>query len=855
MANNNENFKVRHGLKVGDTITATASSGDITTTGDVTGDGVRANGDLTAGGNTLYSSSNKVFDFSGANATITGNLTVSGDLTVNGTATTIDTTNLVIEDNTIVLNKNEGGAGVTAGSAGIEIERGSEANVLWQFNETYDWWEPAGGTGASQQNIWAGGYIIAGTELQTNGNRLVFNNDDSSPNATVEIQVKRNAADDAYIRWDETTDRWQTSVNGGTTWIDIPNQDLDTDATPTFYGITSGNLTVGLTDDNTITSTNTNGNITLAPNGTGDVALTLNNGGNLTNTRNYVFGAIRNSTTDSNGDIWVLDADAGGAGTLPVRGVSIDNSSDTAKTAGAVLRNYSNTAGFAPRVVFERARGTAASPTTLSSGDLIGVVAGTGYTSTTGWINDTLPFAPAAMTFTSAEAWVSNTNLGTAFNVALAPSATTITTAANLITTITHNPQAATYRSDAFTFRQGKSGTTNFLTLGTAAANLSADTVTLETSAGTDMLVLTTASGALKADSIVLETSAGTDMLTLTTANAAVKADNITLETSAGTDMMTLTTSAANIISTATNIRNASNTQQVGISGGGAGQETELKINKENATGTPVSSEVATINFTTTRASGNASQSGDKLGQFKFNGSLTTGGTAAPTCSINGYAAENFTATAQGGRFIFQTNKIGTTTSYNPIYVDSGTMELSSDAIYFKNSAGTAQTSAGINYTRTYGEFAYTNAAGFAIAAQNTIYAMPLDTTLNNSGVTISNTSRININVSGWYKIIMSLQATLTVSNQPAQFDFWLRCNGSDVANSKTQVDLLKDQKSVISMDWLVNSDGNDYWEIVYVGTTTNYADVDFPTIAATTTPYVSPVAPALLVNVIPAGM
>lgn len=183
------------------------------------------------------------------------------------------------------------------------------------------------------------------------------------------------------------------------------------------------------------------------------------------------------------------------------------------------------------------------------------------------------------------------------------------------------------------------------------------------------------------------------------------------------------------------------------------------------------------------------------------------------------------------------------------------TLALRGNAINLQNAAGAALTSAGIGYTRTYGEFAYTNAAGFAIAAQNTIYAMPLDTTLNASGTSTSNTSRINIAVSGWYKIIISLQATLTVSNQPGQFDFWLRKNGNDVANSKTQVDLLKDQKSVISMDWLVNSNGTDYWEIVYVGTTTNYANINFPTIAATTTPYVSPVAPALLVNVIPAGM
>jgi len=42
-----------------------------------------------------------------AGGTISGDLTVSGNLTINGTTTTIDTTNLEIEDNIIVMNKNQ----------------------------------------------------------------------------------------------------------------------------------------------------------------------------------------------------------------------------------------------------------------------------------------------------------------------------------------------------------------------------------------------------------------------------------------------------------------------------------------------------------------------------------------------------------------------------------------------------------------------------------------------------------------------------------------------------------------------------------------------------------------------------
>ena len=40
--------------------------------------------------------------------------------------TSIETTNTQISDNSIVLNKGETGAGVTAGTAGLEIDPGSE---------------------------------------------------------------------------------------------------------------------------------------------------------------------------------------------------------------------------------------------------------------------------------------------------------------------------------------------------------------------------------------------------------------------------------------------------------------------------------------------------------------------------------------------------------------------------------------------------------------------------------------------------------------------------------------------------------------------------------------------------------
>lgn len=73
--------------------------------------------------------------------TISDDLTVTGDLTVQGSLTSIETTNTAITDNTIVLNSGETGAGISAGTSGIEIERGTEGNKTFLYNDTTDQWE------------------------------------------------------------------------------------------------------------------------------------------------------------------------------------------------------------------------------------------------------------------------------------------------------------------------------------------------------------------------------------------------------------------------------------------------------------------------------------------------------------------------------------------------------------------------------------------------------------------------------------------------------------------------------------------------------------------------------------------
>lgn len=93
-----------------------------------------------------------------------GAVRIDGDLTVLGTTTTIESQDLIIVDNTITLNSGEEGNGVSQGSSGILIDRGSAANVGLFFDESRLFTNP----GITPiQNV-SGAFILA--EADGNGN-------------------------------------------------------------------------------------------------------------------------------------------------------------------------------------------------------------------------------------------------------------------------------------------------------------------------------------------------------------------------------------------------------------------------------------------------------------------------------------------------------------------------------------------------------------------------------------------------------------------------------------------------------------------------------------------------------------
>ena len=86
-------------------------------------------------------------------ATFNADVAITGNLTVSGTLTSVNTTNTTISDNSIVLNEGESGAGVTAGTAGFEIDRGTEDAAKFQWNEVTDVFELTVGTALADLKV------------------------------------------------------------------------------------------------------------------------------------------------------------------------------------------------------------------------------------------------------------------------------------------------------------------------------------------------------------------------------------------------------------------------------------------------------------------------------------------------------------------------------------------------------------------------------------------------------------------------------------------------------------------------------------------------------------------------------
>jgi hypothetical protein len=133
-------------------------------------------------------------------------------------------------------------------------------------------------------------------------------------------------------------------------------------------------------------------------------------------------------------------------------------------------------------------------------------------------------------------------------------------------------------------------------------------------------------------------------------------------------------------------------------------------------------------------------------------------------------------------------------------------------------------------------------------ANTTTAYPVTFDTTDFSNGVTLSNSSRLNVSQPGVYNLQFSVQVKNT-TNSSQDIDFWFRKNGTDIAKSNSRFGMPARKSSgnpshaIVALNFFVSLDANDYMQIVW---RTSDVDVTIETFAAGTSP-TRPAVPSVI--------
>jgi hypothetical protein len=146
-----------------------------------------------------------------------GDLTLSGDLTVNGTTTTVNTATLNVSDNIVVVNNDV--TGTPTEDAGLEVERGTSANVSLLWDESEDEWTFGSYNvkATSFEGSLTGNASTASSAAQLTSARTISLGGDlsgsASFNGTSDITITAAVADDSHNHTIANVDGLQTALN------------------------------------------------------------------------------------------------------------------------------------------------------------------------------------------------------------------------------------------------------------------------------------------------------------------------------------------------------------------------------------------------------------------------------------------------------------------------------------------------------------------------------------------------------------------------------------------------------------------------------------------------------------------
>jgi hypothetical protein len=144
-------------------------------------------------------------------------LTLSGDLTVNGTTTTVNTATLNVSDNIITLNNDV--TGTPSQDSGIEVERGTSANVSLTWDESEDEWTFGSYNvkASSFEGSLTGNASTASSAAKLTTARTIALGGDLSGSASFDgtgnITISAAVADDSHNHTIANVDGLQTALN------------------------------------------------------------------------------------------------------------------------------------------------------------------------------------------------------------------------------------------------------------------------------------------------------------------------------------------------------------------------------------------------------------------------------------------------------------------------------------------------------------------------------------------------------------------------------------------------------------------------------------------------------------------
>jgi hypothetical protein len=136
-------------------------------------------------------------------------------------------------------------------------------------------------------------------------------------------------------------------------------------------------------------------------------------------------------------------------------------------------------------------------------------------------------------------------------------------------------------------------------------------------------------------------------------------------------------------------------------------------------------------------------------------------------------------------------------------------------------------------------------------ANTTTAYAITFDTTDFTNGVTLSNSSRLNVAQAGIYNLQFSIQFKNT-TNDGQDVDVWFRKNGTNIDKSNSRFHLSQRKGAgdpshlIAALNFFVSLAASDYVEIMWRTTSTSVSIEHFATSSSPTRPAVPSVIATL---------